>query len=256
VLQRLKTLLATQFLLVFAFVMAAPGAAYAQAVSGQGTWETTLLGRDINLNSVAATSASAVYLYDTTLNVTWLRDANANVGNGGGYMDFATATNWAANLVTGSGATAINDWRLPTMADPAAACPVVGFNGPNCGYNPATSSSELASLFFSTLGNKPMYDTSGNFQAGYGLMNAGSFQNMVKFTLYWLGTDYAPNTDLAWQFNVWDGVQTTSAKSNQWLAMAVHNGDVLAAVPEPETYAMLLAGLGLIGGLVARRRRP
>ncbi len=41
-----------------------------QSVSGQGTWETTLLGRDINLNAVAATDASAVYLYDTTLGVT------------------------------------------------------------------------------------------------------------------------------------------------------------------------------------------
>lgn len=29
----------------------------------------------------------------------------------------------------------------------------------------------------------------------------------------------------------------------------------VAAVPEPQTYAMLLAGLGLVGSLVARRRR-
>lgn len=29
----------------------------------------------------------------------------------------------------------------------------------------------------------------------------------------------------------------------------------VAAVPEPETYAMLLAGLGLVGGMAARRRR-
>lgn len=47
--------------------------AQAQSVPGQGTWETTLLGRDINLQSVAATSSSAIYLFDTSLNVTWLR---------------------------------------------------------------------------------------------------------------------------------------------------------------------------------------
>jgi hypothetical protein len=34
---------------------------------------------------------------------------------------------------------------------------------------------------------------------------------------------------------------------------SVHGGDVTLAVPEPETYAMLLAGLGLIG-TIARRR--
>ncbi|MBK9347843.1 MAG: PEP-CTERM sorting domain-containing protein [Burkholderiales bacterium] len=37
--------------------------------------------------------------------------------------------------------------------------------------------------------------------------------------------------------------------------MAVRTGDVLLApVPEPETYAMLLAGLGVMGA-VARRRK-
>jgi hypothetical protein len=37
--------------------------------------------------------------------------------------------------------------------------------------------------------------------------------------------------------------------------MAVRNGDVLvASVPEPETYAMLLSGLACIG-LIARRRK-
>jgi hypothetical protein len=36
-------------------------------------------------------------------------------------------------------------------------------------------------------------------------------------------------------------------------AWAVRDGDVTSAVPEPETYAMLLAGLGLLG-FMARRR--
>ena len=43
-------------------------------------------------------------------------------------------------------------------------------------------------------------------------------------------------------------------------AWAVHDGDVgpafsaISAIPEPETYAMLLAGLGLVG-FMARRRK-
>lgn len=37
--------------------------------------------------------------------------------------------------------------------------------------------------------------------------------------------------------------------------MAVRTGDVLTAVPEPETYLMLLTGLGLVGLTVRRRSR-
>ena len=35
----------------------------------------------------------------------------------------------------------------------------------------------------------------------------------------------------------------------------VRNGAVISAVPEPETYSMLLAGLGLVGAIVLRRRQ-
>jgi hypothetical protein len=37
-------------------------------------------------------------------------------------------------------------------------------------------------------------------------------------------------------------------------AWAVRDGDVTSPVPEPETYAMMLAGLGLVS-IVARRRK-
>jgi hypothetical protein len=232
-------------LLPFAFALVGLGNANAQGVHGQGTWETTLLGRDINLNPVAATDVSAVYLYDKTLNVTWLRNANAN-----GRMNWGTAMSWAANLVTGSGGNAISDWRLPTMADPAAPCNWSN-SGTNCGTNVATSSSEMANLFFSTLGNKSIYDTNGNSQAGYGLTNVGSFQNMQNLD-YWFGTDYTPSTNDAWGLNTGSGSQGNYAKGGQIYAMAVRPGDV-APVPEPESYAMLLAGLGLIG-VVSRRR--
>jgi hypothetical protein len=45
----------------------------------------------------------------------------------------------------------------------------------------------------------------------------------------------------------WSGVP----EGEKWVT--TQNGNVTLAVPEPETYAMLLAGLGLIG-TIARRR--
>jgi len=47
------------------------------------------------------------------------------------------------------------------------------------------------------------------------------------------------------------GVTSASMTPNPW---AESGGLVLAAIPEPETYAMMLAGLGLMG-FVARRRK-
>lgn len=192
-----------------------------------GTWETTLLGRDINLNAVGATDASAVYLYDTTLNVTWLRNANVN-----GAQTWANATAWADSLSTGSGGNTISDWRLPTMSNGST----------ESGYSVSASSSEMASLFHSTLGNTNA------------LTNVGSFQNLQS-TYYWLGTEYAPNTIYAWYFNTFNSRQNATSKNAQLYALAVRPGDVVAQVPEPETYLMLLLGLGLVGAISRRRSR-
>jgi hypothetical protein len=48
-------------------------------------------------------------------------------------------------------------------------------------------------------------------------------------------------------------VQFKSASSNSFTSFSNTDG-LVAAVPEPETYAMLLAGLGLIGASVKRRK--
>lgn len=49
-------------------------------------------------------------------------------------------------------------------------------------------------------------------------------------------------------------VSFTLAGSVSWAFIALDNLEVAAPVPEPETYAMLLAGLGLLG-FIARRRK-
>ena len=213
--------------------LACTGPVAAQGIPGQGSWETTLLGRDVNLSAVAASSADAVYLYDTTQNITWLRNANQN-----GLMNWATASAWADNLVTGSGPATISDWRLPAMTLALHNC---SYFGP-CEDYAALSSSELSSLYASTLGHT----------APSSLTNTGTFQNFQSAP-YW--TSDTLNLWGQWYFDTSTGLHnaTTFPGLNQFYALAVRNGDVLAAVPEPQTYLMLLTGLALVSVMLRRR---
>ncbi len=238
--------------------VAIAGNAQAAGVPGQGTWETTLLGRDINGYAVAGNAASSVFLYDTVLKITWLRDANANDTVIDGTANWSYANTWAANLVVG----AYDDWRLPTMIDTGTAGCDYSYSGTDCGYNVQTTSdgkvySEMASLWYDTLGNKGGLDASGAEQAGSGLTNSGDFQNLGDGD-HWLGLEYAPDTDKAWIFGARDGLQFYDSKVVGFFglnALVVRPGDVLVpAVPEPETYALMLAGLAVVGA-VARRRK-
>ena len=106
--------------------------------------------------------------------------------------------------------------------------------GTDCAYNVQTGSvsttvySEMASMFYDTLGNKVYYDTSGNGpQSDWGLTNTGPFDN-VQSDYYWSSTEYAP---------FYEGYQDYASKDyNFHYAWAVHSGDVGAALvstPKP-----------------------
>lgn len=100
-------------------------------------------------------------IYDTTRNLTWLADMNyaqtsGHTGTGvnaNGTMNWAAATNWAANLVYGG----FDDWRLPTLSPSDTSCsynfnPGSGFPQQYYGYN--CTGGELSGLFVTDLGNK------------------------------------------------------------------------------------------------------
>jgi len=205
-------------------------------------------------------------LYDTVLNVTWLQDANYAKTSGydaDGRMNWSAANTWAANLVYGG----YSDWRL------AANTPVganwnynFSYNGTSdVGYNVISPHSELSYMYYVNLGLKGAISPTGAFQQDYGVFgngttggqkNVGLVNNLQSY-IYWSGTAYAPDpADHAWGFYTYDGYQSSDVgQSLELYAWAVRPGDVAAPVPEPETYAMMLAGLGLLGFAAKRRRR-
>jgi hypothetical protein len=196
-------------------------------------------------------------IYDTVLNVTWLQDANYAQTSGydaDGAMTWSQATTWAANLSYYDSVRNVTytDWRLPAVTDTGTPGCNFAYAGTDCGYNINTATGEMAHLFYDELHNKAYYNTAGvGPQAGWGLTNTGPFTHLQAYG-YWSGTEYTPDTGLAWAFSFPDGYQGSGYKANPLYALAVRPGDV-AAVPEPEAWGLMLSGLALIGA-VARRR--
>lgn len=202
-------------------------------------------------------------IYDTDLDVTWLQDANYAKTSGfdtDGWMDWYQATTWAFNLSYYDSVRNVTytDWRLPTATDTGVPGVQCSYSDTDCGYNVNPASSEVAHLYFTELGNLSYYTTTGAVSGAYAgganptstLDNTGPFINFQSH--YWSGTEHALYADSVWVFRTYDGNQYFDYKSYRFFALAVRPGDV-AAVPEAETYALMLAGLGLVGWRARRR---
>ena len=183
-------------------------------------------------------------VYDDGLNITWMQNWNTS-----GLMNWTSAVDWASNLVV----SGLDDWRLPTTNttpssncsfsfDPGGGFPLQ-FAGVGC------TGSEMGHLLYIDLGAS----LGSSFLAGSNTTNLALFTNMQSAN-YWTGTAFAPPTPFdryAWAFGE-GGSQGIGLQSSALYAVAVRPGDV-SAVPEPEFYVMLLAGLGALAVKFRRR---
>lgn len=235
-----------------------------------GGAHAALQGRDLDGN---ATTAEAYY--DTVLDITWLKDANYGAGSSydddwysstttDGLMNWYNANDWATSLSLHDAVNNVtyDNWRLPTVS-PVNGTSFVNtssFDGStDVGFNIASPNSELGYMFYVNLGN-PSAITQTGLYGGCGtsplcLQNIGPFTNLYP-GIYWSGT--AKNNNFysyqAYGSGFNNGEQYPFTTAYGHYAWAVSSGDVgVAVVPEPETYAMLLAGLVLVGAAVRRR---
>ncbi|WP_177433228.1 hypothetical protein [Thiohalobacter thiocyanaticus] len=243
-------------------VFAASSGTFDVSVSGQGTWETTLQGRDLDGN--AATTEA---YYDTVLDVTWMAD----VFYAGTEMTWSDANAWAATLDPyGSG---ITGWRLP-YANPIDGTTAndenfsyigtedrgTNISAPGTMYAGSTAN-ELAHMSFNTLGNLSYCDPSlsttsscSGPQPGWGISNTGPFSN-VKHAYFWTAMEYAPDNDhYAWHFDMSYGNNAPGYKYGNYQSWAVHDGDVGASVV-PIPAAAWLFGSGLLGLIGIARKK-
>lgn len=234
--------------------------AQAVAVSGQGTWVTTLQGRDLDGNSDNGFEA----YYDTAQNLTWLADANLAASTGvsasglvqgfNPFLGVIGAPNTAEGIAYGANLGGLGGWQLPSVSLGQEIYTTVCQPGqttcdriPTGRFEVLPGSSQLQQLMEVTLGNRS--SSNGN----YALENTGPFKNLQAGG-YWSSKFMATtNSFSGWQYDTATGQHLQQAYFNSGYAWLVRPGDV-AAVPEPQSVAMWAFGILALMGAVLRRK--
>jgi len=253
-----------------------------KAINKNKTW---LAGLMVVIASSTAQAAlhdrGSGLIYDDVLNITWLADANYAQTSGydsDGRMTWEEANIWVNNLTYHDSVRNVtySDWRLPFVVDTGSLGCDAANSGTDCGNNVQTVSggvvySELAHMYYNNLGFRAETSPDGNYQSDWGIFENqtggwgverdglgpnGAIQNLQS-AMYWTGTLYAPAANESWSFYTINGWQSTGLHFYDLYVWAVRDGDItkVATVPEPENIAMVMAGLGLLGVAVHRKKQ-
>jgi len=184
-------------------------------------------------------------IYDTTLNITWLQDANYAKTSGydsDGRMRWPSAKAWADSLSFGG----YDDWRLPSALNRDGSGPCGTVSPWGC------DDSELGYMFYKNMGATKYH----SILSGSNTANLALFSNLEANGIggYWFGTEYEPVPTDAWVFWTENGYQQAYDKDGGHYSWAVRDGDVVPAVPLPAAGWLLLSGLAGLGFLGRRRK--
>jgi hypothetical protein len=206
--------------------------------------------------SALLVNRGANLVYDTVLDITWVRDAslcaslnncvNRDDSTVSGGMTWDDANTWAANLVY----EGFSDWRLPYSSVVAGAGPITSiYLCTGAGDEVACRNNEMGYMFYYNLDGTTGSPKTGNQTALGGEM----LTNIQDF--HWSGTAFDSLT--AYMFNFTSGLQGTVIKDLPLAAWAVRPGDVgAAAVPEPASGVLFgIGALAMLWATRVRRRR-
>ena len=151
-------------------------------------------------------------IYDTDLDITWLKDANYDGSNAAGT--WGKGMTWADNLVYYDAVRDVywDDWRLPR-----------GYISPEDPDNPyGYNVGEMGHLFYDELGNTYLDPTT---------FNAGPFIDLYYNNRFWTSTMFRTLPPNALIYGFW-GFQDVYPTTNNFRFWAVRDGDVGPA-PSP-----------------------
>ena len=181
-----------------------------------------------------APAADGQTVYDPSLHVTWLADANlagkqtfgVSSVHKDGSMDYATAIRWVAALNSldhGAGYLGHHNWQLPTTPAQDKSCARTGPHGESFGFH--CSGSALGSLYYASLGLREP-NTAVRIPAN----KIGPFNDFQPY-LYWSGSPAANPRQGFVSFSFNTGFQGANVSPNYLYVLPLIKGKLPGTPP-------------------------